>query len=153
MKKLEDLNMNEVEVWSDGACFGNPGPGGWAAILLEGKKEQKLAGFEKFTTNNRMELTAVICALKKIPLGYEVRIYSDSQYVTKGATIWMPKWRANNWRKSDNKEILNKDLWVQLDKLLSSLKHDFVWVKGHSGVNYNEMCNDLAQQQISKNTL
>lgn len=143
--------IKEIQIWADGACFGNPGPGGWAAILITDKQKQ-LVGFEPLTTNNRMELTAVIMALKKVPAGVKANIYSDSQYITKGATLWLPKWRDNNWRKSDKTVVLNQDLWKELSNLLAVKKCIFNWVKGHSGINYNELCNDLAQQQIYKNT-
>ncbi len=137
--------MKHVNIYTDGACRGNPGPGGWGAILVYGGTEKELSGGEKETTNNRMELTAVISALSALREPCEVTLTSDSKYVTDAVTLgWARSWRARGWRKADKSPALNVDLWEQLLALLDRHKVTFVWVKGHAGHPYNERCDVLA---------
>ena len=140
-----------VNIYTDGACSGNPGPGGWGAILRCNGVEKELSGGEKETTNNRMELTAVIQALKALKRSCKVEITTDSKYVVDGITKgWAASWRANNWRKADKKPALNTDLWeILLDE---TEKHEctFVWIKGHNGHPENERCDSLAVGEYQK---
>lgn len=134
-----------VELFTDGACSGNPGPGGWGAILRYGDKEKELCGGEKETTNNRMELTAAIMGLKALKEPCMVRLVTDSKYVADGVTKgWAESWRNNNWRKADKKPALNQDLWSELLDLLSVHEVKIDWVKGHAGHPENERCDVLA---------
>ncbi len=134
-----------VEMFTDGACSGNPGPGGWGTILRSCGAEKELCGGEKETTNNRMELTAVIKGLEALNRRCRVKIISDSQYVVNGITKgWAESWKRNNWKKSDKKPALNADLWEQLLELLSKHEYEFEWVKGHDGHPENERCDRLA---------
>ena len=137
--------MKKVEIFTDGACSGNPGPGGWGAILRYGDKEKELSGGEKDTTNNRMELTACIEALSALKEACEVVLTTDSQYVINGITKgWAESWRKNNWIKSDKKPALNSDLWEQLLNLIEKHHVTFNWIKGHAGHPENERCDTLA---------
>lgn len=137
--------MKKVEIYTDGACSGNPGKGGWGAVLVYGNKEKEMNGGEKETTNNRMELTAVIEALSALKEPCEVVLTTDSKYVCDAINNgWVYSWKRNGWRKSDKKPALNVDLWEKLLPLLKTHKVDFVWVKGHNGHPYNERCDDLA---------
>ena len=137
--------MKKVEIFTDGACSGNPGPGGWGAILRYGDKEKELSGGEKDTTNNRMELTACIAALSALKEACEVVLTTDSQYVINGITKgWAESWRKNNWIKSDKKPALNSDLWEQLLNLIEKHHVTFNWIKGHAGHPENERCDTLA---------
>ena len=137
--------MKRVELFTDGACSGNPGAGGWAAILRYGTREKELCGGDVATTNNRMELTAVIEGLAALNERCEVHITTDSQYVVNGITKgWAASWKRNGWRKADKKPALNVDLWEQLLPLLKMHKVTFVWVKGHAGHPENERCDKLA---------
>ena len=137
--------MKQIELYTDGACSGNPGPGGYGAVLKYGKTEKELSGGEKETTNNRMELTAAIEALSALREPCEVTLTSDSKYlidaITKG---WAVSWRARGWKKGDKSPALNPDLWERLLKLLEKHTVTFVWVKGHDGHPYNERCDKLA---------
>ncbi len=137
--------MKLVEIYTDGACSGNPGKGGWAAILRYGNREKELVGGERQTTNNRMELTAVIQALSALKEPCQVRLTSDSKYVIDAITKgWVYGWQKNGWRKADKKPALNVDLWEQLLPLLNKHQVDFNWVKGHDGHPENERCDRLA---------
>lgn len=143
--------MKQVEIFTDGACSGNPGPGGWGAVLRYGSAEKELSGGAADTTNNRMELSAVIAALSALKEPCKVILTSDSKYVIDAVTKgWAKKWQANGWVKSDKKPALNADLWEKLLTLLE--KHDvrFVWVKGHAGHPENERCDRLAVEQSMK---
>lgn len=143
--------MKQVEIFTDGACSGNPGPGGWGAVLRYGSAEKELSGGAADTTNNRMELSAVIAALSALKEPCKVTLTSDSKYVIDAVTKgWAKKWQANGWVKSDKKPALNADLWEKLLALLE--KHDvrFVWVKGHAGQPENERCDRLAVEQSMK---
>lgn len=143
--------MKKVNIYTDGACSGNPGPGGWAAILEYNGKRKEISGGEKETTNNRMELTAVIRALSALKEPCEVSLITDSQYVYNGITLgWAESWKNNGWKKKDKKPALNPDLW---DKLLNlNRKHDvkYIWVKGHAGHPENERCDTLAVSEYQK---
>lgn len=143
--------MKKVEIFTDGACSGNPGPGGWGAILRCGSTEKELSGGEKNTTNNRMELTAVISALKALKYPCEVNVTTDSKYVFESVTKgWVYSWKNNNWRKSDKKPALNPDLWEELLNLLDIHKVAFTWVKGHNEHPENERCDKLAVAECNK---
>ena len=137
--------MKKIEIFTDGACSGNPGVGGWGAILRFGEHVKELSGGEENTTNNRMELTAVIQALKALKEPCEVVLTTDSKYVSDAVTLgWAETWRKNGWRKADKKPALNVDLWEQLLDLLGIHKVTFNWVKGHAGHPENERCDQLA---------
>ena len=137
--------MKTVEIFTDGACSGNPGPGGWGAVLRFAGKEKELSGGEKETTNNRMELTAVIKALSALKEPCKVRLTTDSKYVCDAVNQrWVYSWRANGWRKADKKPALNVDLWEELLPLLETHEVEFLWVKGHAGHPENERCDALA---------
>ena len=142
-------------VYTDGGCHGNPGPGGWGAVIIDGNDVRELSGGEAATTNNRMELTAAIRVLEAVLAepgwaGKTVRVFIDSQYVKNGITDWIAKWKRNGWRTAAKKPVLNKDLWERLDALASSLPVQWVWVKGHAGVKYNEICDQLCQKEIAQ---
>ena len=137
--------MKHVDIYTDGACRGNPGVGGWGAILVYNGREKELSGGERETTNNRMELTAVITALSSLKEPCEVTLTSDSKYVTDGITKgWAASWRSKGWRKADKSPALNPDLWDKLLTLVELHKVTFVWVRGHAGHPYNERCDALA---------
>lgn len=143
--------MKQIEIYTDGACSGNPGPGGWGAVLVYNGKEKELSGSEKETTNNRMELTAVIMALNALNQPCEVKLTTDSKYVCDALNKgWVYSWRKNGWKKSDKKPALNIDLWKELLSLLEKHKVEFIWVKGHNGHKYNEICDALAVKEYQK---
>ena len=138
-------NMKKVDIYTDGACRNNPGRGGWGAILVYAGKEKELSGGEPMTTNNRMELSAVIAALSALKENCEVTLTTDSQYVVNAIEKgWLDSWRKNGWRKSDKSPVQNVDLWEKLIGLLDRHKVTFVWVRGHNGHPYNERCDVLA---------
>ena len=139
-----------VEIFTDGACSGNPGPGGWAAILRAGSHEKEIFGGERLTTNNRMELTAAIEALKGLKQPSTVMLYTDSRYVMDGLTKWLPRWKANGWKTADKKPVKNADLWRALDE--AAARHDVVWrwVRGHDGHLENERADLLARSAIPR---
>lgn len=143
--------MKHVDIFTDGACSGNPGPGGWGAILRFGSIEKELSGGEASTTNNRMEMTAVISALSALKESCEVTVFSDSKYVIDSITLgWAEGWKKRGWVKSDKKPALNADLWEVLLELLKKHKVTFVWVKGHAGHPENERCDTLAVMESRK---
>lgn len=143
--------MKKIEIYTDGACSGNPGPGGWGAVLVYNGKEKELSGSEKNTTNNRMELTAVIMALNALNQPCEVKLTTDSKYVCDAINkSWVYSWRKNGWKKSDKKPALNVDLWKELLSLLEKHEVEFIWVKGHNGHKYNEICDALAVKEYQK---
>ena len=146
--------MNEtaemVEIYTDGACRGNPGPGGWGALLMLKGRVREISGAEAATTNNRMELLAVIHALRALKRSVRARIYTDSQYVRLGITEWLSGWKARGWRTAGRKPVKNQDLWQQLDELAASHELEWHWVKGHSGVPGNERCDQLANSAIDE---
>ena len=137
--------MKTVDIYTDGACKGNPGAGGWSAILVFGGKEKELFGGERVTTNNRMELTAAIEGLKALKEPCKVNLYSDSQYLVNAINKgWLENWKKKGWRKADKSVVLNDDLWKALDELLCTHDVEFIWVRGHDGHVYNERCDELA---------
>lgn len=143
--------MKQIEIYTDGACSGNPGPGGWGAVLKYGNHEKELSGGEKATTNNRMELTAAIRALESLKEPCLVTLTTDSKYVADAVTKgWAAGWKRNNWVKADKKKALNPDLWEKLLALLEVHQVTIVWVKGHNGHPYNERCDTLAVQETEK---
>jgi ribonuclease HI len=142
--------MKTVEIFTDGACRGNPGPGGWGALLRYGNKERTLCGGEHETTNNRMELMAVIKGLSALQRSCEVKVTSDSTYVLKGIQEWMPNWKARGWKTASKKPVKNVDLWQQLDQLVELHTIDWQWVKGHSGHAENEIADQLANRGIDE---
>ena len=139
-----------VDIYTDGACRGNPGPGGWAAVLMSGGREREISGAEAATTNNRMELLAVINALRALKRRVSARVFTDSQYVRLGITEWLAGWKARGWRTADRKAVKNQDLWEQLDVLAAGHNLEWHWVKGHSGVPGNERCDVLANMAIDE---
>ena len=141
--------MIRVEIFTDGACSGNPGPGGWGALLRCKGVEKELSGAEKETTNNRMELTAVISALSALKTSCNVSLYTDSKYVMNGINEWMPNWKKNGWKTSNKKSpVKNVDLWQRLDELCSAHQIRWIWVKGHAGHAENERVDELARTAI-----
>ncbi|MGE4499971.1 MAG: ribonuclease HI [Hydrogenovibrio sp.] len=136
--------MQEVELFTDGGCRGNPGPGGWGALLRFGEFEKELKGAEPDTTNNRMELTAAIEGLKALKRPCKVTLTTDSQYVKNGVTQWMANWKRNNWRTAAKKPVKNQDLWQALDEALKPHDVTWAWVKGHAGHDENERVDELA---------
>ena len=139
----------KYKIYTDGACTGNPGPGGWGAVIFDQDDKQKnIWGSEKNTTNNRMELLAAIMSLKKIKSNSEVIIFTDSTYVKNGITEWMKNWKKNGWKNSNKKPVKNKDLWVKLDKLCEANKVVWKWVKGHSTNEFNNLADELATKAI-----
>ena len=140
--------MKRVEIYTDGACRGNPGPGGWGATLESGEHFRELSGAEADTTNNRMELTAVIRALEALKRRAAVKVHTDSEYVRRGITEWLPNWKARDWKTADRKPVKNRDLWERLDELAVGHDIDWRWVKGHSGVPGNERVDALATAAI-----
>jgi ribonuclease HI len=139
-----------VTIHTDGACRGNPGPGGWGAILEHGDKQRQLYGGELDTTNNRMELTAVIKALEALKFKCQIELYTDSKYVLQGITEWMANWKKRNWRTADKKPVKNVDLWQKLDALVIEHDINWHWVKGHSGHPGNELADQLANKGIDE---
>ena len=137
-----------IEIYTDGACRGNPGPGGWAALLTMDGREREISGAESLTTNNRMELTAVIRALEALTRPVAARLYTDSEYVRRGITEWLPTWKARGWRTADRKPVKNQDLWQQLDGLNARHRIEWRWVPGHAGVPGNERVDRLANEAI-----
>ena len=142
--------MNEITIYTDGACSGNPGKGGWGAILIYAKEEKYLSGSNQLTTNNQMELTATIAALKAIVKPHNIALYTDSQYVKNGITSWIFNWKKNGWKTANKKPVANKDLWIELDKYVKIHSVNWFWVKGHSGDHYNEIADQLAVNAMNE---
>lgn len=148
---MDGLSVSvRVVIYTDGACRGNPGPGGWAALLRYGKHEKQLNGAEPNTTNNRMELMAAIQALEALKRASQVDLYTDSQYVQKGITQWLDGWVARNWRTADKSAVKNADLWQRLQSAAKRHEVNWHWVRGHSGVDDNELVDQLANQAIDR---
>ena len=139
-----------VEMYTDGACRGNPGKGGWGVLLRYGDAEKVLYGGEKLTTNNRMELTAVIKGLEALTKSCRIKITTDSKYVLQGVTEWMPNWKKRSWRTANKKPVLNVELWQQLDEVVAQHEIEWDWVKGHSGHPENELADQLANQGVDE---
>jgi ribonuclease HI len=144
--------LKKVQVITDGACIGNPGPGGWACILRYGDKKKEMFGSEKHTTNNRMELTAAVRGLTALREACEVEIVTDSQYVKNGITKWIANWKRNGWRTSDKKPVLNQDLWEELDRENARHKTVWSWTKGHADHEDNNRCDELATSAARSQT-
>jgi ribonuclease HI len=143
-----ERTLKHVEIFTDGACSGNPGPGGWAAILRYGEVEKELSGYAPETTNNRMELTAVLAAVRALKEPCDLSISSDSQYLRNGITKWILKWKQNGWRTSIKEPVKNRDLWEALDAAVKTHKVEWLWVKGHNHHPENERCDALARAAI-----
>ena len=144
------LSTDQIEIWTDGACSNNPGKGGWGAVLIYKNHRKEISGSHNDTTNNRMELTAVIEALKTVKKDIPVKIYTDSKYVMEGITKWINSWKKNNWRTADKKPVKNSDLWQELDKESQKHQISWQWVKGHAGNELNEIADQLARNAIKK---
>jgi len=142
--------MKEVDIYTDGACSGNPGPGGWGSVLLFKGRRRELSGGEAETTNNRMEMMAVIAALEALKRPCEMTIHTDSVYVMKGVTEWLPQWKRRNWLTASKKPVKNVELWQRLEELIEPHEVKWRWVKGHSGVPENERADELARQAIKR---
>ena len=147
--------MQEIEIYTDGGCSGNPGPGGWAYVLFDGEFNKESSGGTPDTTNNRMELTAVISALQDIHAnpdrkGRPIRISTDSQYVKNGITQWIQGWIRNGWKTAAKQPVKNQDLWQELYRLTQGLKLEWFWVKGHSGHEQNERCDALVKREMAR---
>ncbi|HAY22645.1 MAG TPA: ribonuclease HI [Desulfobacterales bacterium] len=150
----KSITLKKVTIYTDGACIGNPGPGGYGAILIYGKHRKELSGGYRLTTNNRMELMAVIAALEALRIPCQVEIFSDSQYVVNAMTKgWAKKWRAFGWRRNKEDKAKNPDLWDRLLRLCSRHQVSFFWIKGHDGHVENERCDQLAVQAASATAL
>ena len=147
-----DTPLKKIEIYTDGACSGNPGPGGWGAILRFKGKERELSGGRLDTTNNQMELTAAIEALRALKEPCAVDLYTDSQYLRQGITEWIHSWKRNNWRTSDRKPVKNRELWEELELLAQKHQVAWHWLKGHAGHPENERCDELARLEIARFT-
>jgi len=142
--------MTEVDIFTDGACRGNPGPGGWAALLVAGGERKEVSGADPATTNNRMELMAAIEGLGALKRRCAVKLYTDSKYVLQGATEWLPNWKARGWKTAAREPVKNQDLWQLLDAALTAQDIEWHWVKGHSGHEGNEYVDQLANVAIDR---
>lgn len=142
--------LKTVDIFTDGACSGNPGPGGWGAIMRYGATEKELSGGEMATTNNRMELMAAIAALEALKGAVNVRIHTDSQYVKNGITSWIHGWKKNGWKTADKKPVKNVDLWQRLEAALKNHTIEWIWVKGHAGHDENERADALARAAVPR---
>ncbi len=140
--------MKKIEIYTDGACKGNPGPGGWGVVLIYGKSQKELWGGESPTTNNRMELMAAIKGLSALKESCKVELYTDSQYVRKGITEWMPNWKRKQWRTASGSPVKNSDLWKMLDQATQRHSINWHWVKGHAGHPLNELADELANRGV-----
>jgi len=149
MSKLSSCE-DKVTIYTDGGCRGNPGPGGWGALLLFGEHQKEIYGYEKETTNNRMELMAAICSLEALSRACSVILITDSQYVRQGITQWMESWKKRDWKTAAKKPVKNKDLWQKLDAVVSDHDIEWQWVKGHSGDEGNERADQLANRAMDE---
>ena len=140
---------NNITIYTDGACSGNPGKGGWGAVLIYRDKQKHLSGSAILTTNNKMELTAAIEALRAVKKSNNIELYTDSQYVKNGINLWIINWKKNGWKTANKKEVANKDLWIELDKYVRHHNITWFWVKGHSGNHYNEIADNLAVKAMN----
>ena len=143
--------MNKtVDIYTDGACSGNPGPGGWGVLIQLDDKNIELSGGDNETTNNRMELMAAIIALEEINKDYKINLYTDSNYVKDGITSWISNWKKNSWKTANKKDVKNKDLWIRLDAAIKGKDISWIWVKGHAGNAGNEQADYLARTALEK---
>lgn len=142
----------KIIIYTDGACSGNPGKGGWGAILKYGDHTKEISGYAELTTNNKMELQAVIEALKLIKKDYDIEIFTDSNYVKNGITSWINTWKLNNWKTSKRESVKNKELWLELDELRQKYNINWNWVKGHADDELNNRVDELARLEIKKNS-
>lgn len=143
--------MNKkVDIYTDGACSGNPGPGGWGVLIQLDDKNIELSGGDNETTNNRMELMAAIIALEEINKDYKINLYTDSNYVKDGITSWISNWKKNSWKTANKKDVKNKDLWIRLDAAIEGKDISWIWVKGHAGNAGNEQADYLARSALEK---
>jgi ribonuclease HI len=140
--------MSDFTIFTDGACAGNPGPGGWGAIVIAGDRRREMSGYEPATTNNRMEMMAAVQALRSLPPGSSVELHTDSQYLKNGMQSWLARWKRNGWRTADRKPVKNEDLWRTLDALAATHSITWHWVRGHDGHPENERCDALANEAI-----
>ncbi len=147
---MKNVQRPAVDIYADGACSGNPGTGGFGAILKSGGKVRELSGYENLTTNNRMELLGVISALEALKKPCRVRVTTDSNYIVKGMTEWLDGWLKKNWVNSQKKEVLNRDLWERLLRASKTHEIEWIWIKGHSGHAENERCDRIAREEIKK---
>ena len=148
---MASKSLKKITIYTDGACSGNPGPGGWGAIIRDCNQKREICGGEKETTNNRMELNAAIMALKTLNHPAEVVIYTDSIYLKEGITTWIKNWKSKNWKTANRKPVKNVDLWKTLDAVANKHFVEWHWVKGHSGHPENERADELARQGINRN--
>ncbi len=149
----DPIQMKSVDIFTDGACAGNPGPGGWAAILRYKGVEKEISGFERQTTNNRMEMMAVIQALRMLKEPCRVSIHSDSRYLRDGITTWIHGWKRKGWMTKNREPVKNRELWEMLDELSQKHQIEWFWVQGHSGHRENERCDELAREEIKRNAV
>lgn len=140
--------MKEVTIYADGACSNNPGPGGWGTILIHGNKSKKLSGYKELTTNNIMELTAVIEGMNALKEKCKIDVYTDSKYIVDSVTKWLPGWQKNGWKTSSKQQVKNIELWEKILEHINFHQVSWHWVKGHDGNIYNEECDKLAKEQI-----
>lgn len=144
--------MNHIiKIYTDGACSGNPGKGGWGAVLIYSDRDEEkyMSGADQLTTNNKMELTATIESLKAIEKPSEIELYTDSQYVKNGISLWIINWKNNGWKTANKKPVANQELWIELDRIVKFHNVDWFWVKGHSGNHYNEIADQLAVKAMN----
>jgi len=140
--------LKKVTLYTDGACSGNPGPGGWACVLIYGEHEKELSGGAAETTNNRMEMTAALEGLKILKRPCKVEFYTDSNYLKDGVTQWLAGWKKRGWKTATRKPVKNQDIWEQLDQVIQTHQIEWHWVKGHAGDEYNERCDELAREAL-----
>ena len=150
MSEIPAAEQKKIEIYTDGACSGNPGPGGWGAVLRFQGKEKEISGGSQSTTNNQMELQAAIEALKALKESCVVDLYTDSQYLRQGITQWIHNWKKNGWKTADKKPVKNRELWVELDGLVKKHSIHWHWLKGHAGHPENERCDELARNEIDR---
>lgn len=149
-RKTISTGNSEIHIWSDGACSGNPGPGGWGTIVSYDDEYLELSGFSPKTTNNIMEMTGALEGIRRTPPGCRLVLTSDSQYLVKGMTQWIKGWKRKNWKKADGKPVLNKSIWMELDREAGLRDIQWKWIKGHAGHEENERCDELARYEITR---